>query len=323
MIAKRTRGLPPTFAIDHPEAMFALERIEARTGLTRAGVFEHAVAPMRAGVDLGRRLPSEPFIVINGSGNFHHETVALVEGMLSAEASPAISYLQIDAHPDKEIGYRWVIGCASFVGRILEHPKVDTVHLLGINPECSGHADTGWAHIDHLGYYRCDYFAKLRLYSAPGTRFEEVVFDTRPEVGRSARASMAVAQVRRAKRQLPTDPAPRDALIVRWKDPGHFDPEALAAWPVYLSIDLDVVRDTIVTDWRRVGPGIADNQGALSWEELLALVERITAARPIRGADVCGLTAALEGLPPELHERSLAAMVELYRLLADRLTTER
>ncbi|MFZ9887581.1 MAG: hypothetical protein ACO3JL_08765, partial [Myxococcota bacterium] len=61
--------------------------------------------------------------------------------------------------------------------------------------------------------------------------------------------------------------------------------------------------------------GVVDNQGVLSWEELLCLVERLGEARTIAAADFCGLTKRVLELPDAARARSLDGVCELYEVL--------
>ncbi|MCC7383234.1 MAG: hypothetical protein IT384_15465 [Deltaproteobacteria bacterium] len=282
------------------------------------------VEPLRAGARVERPLPATPFVVINGSGNYHHETVLLLESFLERFAQPLVTYVQIDAHPDKETGYRWMIGCASFVGRVLENPRVESVYLLGINPSASLPLDAPFPYIDKLGYYRCDYFAKMRLFSLGGTSFSEVVFDPDARALEPAGHNPGIRRVRKARKKRPADPALRAAATIDWNNLDQFDSAALPPHPIYLTIDLDVLRGWPVTDWRKGGPGarvdahgLTENQGDMELDVLLALVRRLGAAREILGADICGLTAAIARFPAPVREASLDAVGDVYAAVCD------
>jgi len=134
----------PTFVIGHPEAELAFQAIAERFSIERAGSFEPAGKVLKAAERIPRPLPSEPFVVLNGSGNRHHETVLLVESFLERERAERVTYLQIDAHPDKALGYRGDLA--------KDNPAIDRLvygpELLGFYAELFGepvrHFDHTW-----------------------------------------------------------------------------------------------------------------------------------------------------------------------------------
>lgn len=329
----------PTFVVDYPEAQVTLARLRARFDVEAAGVFPAlGAAPVSRNMK-PHAVPAEPFIVVNGSGNYHHETVPLLEGFLEARPEGRFSYIQVDAHPDKTERFRWRCECGTFVGRILANPRIDNVHLVGLNLPCLLDAGDTTLYTRHLSYYGCDYFGKLRQYVAAGEDLDELFWHFEEEDLAQARENPSVASVERteappppAQRSVPAalrDTTPEPALRVRWRGLSAFDPEALPDLPVYLSIDLDVSRELPVTDWRERFEqqtnrfGVLDNQGIVEWPEVLELVRRIGAARPVAAADVCGLTEHLDELSDHAREASLTAMEEIYEALHEAVSRSR
>lgn len=323
-----------TFVIDYPEAHEALRVLRERFGVEAEAVFPALGAQPVSAEMTPHPLPAEPFIVVNGSGNYHHETVRLVEGFLAAREGQRFAYVQIDAHPDKDDRFRWKCDCASFVGRVMKNRALEGVWLLGIYPPCLQEFDRpGHLFTPRLGYYGEHYFERLHTYVAGGDDVTELFWQYQPEDLEEARANPSVAEVlereevppplRKSTPAFLRDDTPRPCLDVRWKTLADFDPARdLPDLPVYLTVDLDVCKDKPTTDWLVRGReppknawGVTDNQGILSWEELLLLVERIGAARPIAAADFCGLTTKIASIPAAARERSLDGIAEIYEAL--------
>lgn len=326
----------PVFVLDYPEAHVAVDAIQRRVGpLDVTCLPALGERPVSAEM-LPHALPSKPFIVVNGSGNYHHETVPLVEGFLAARPGKTFTYVQIDAHPDKDDRFRWKCDCASFVGRLLKHPGLVGLWQLGIYPPCL--EDTtrpGHLFTPRLGYYGENYFRRLHTYVADGDDITELFWQFQPDDLTQAQQNPSVAEVRVTEQVPPPlrkgtpsflrDESPRPCLEVRWQRLTMFDPSrALPEHPLYLSIDLDVCQDKPTTDWTLRGHapprnsfGVVDNQGVLSWEQLIALVERLGEARPIAAADFCGLTKRINQLPAAARVRSLDGVCELYEVLSD------
>lgn len=324
----------PTFVIDYPEAHEAMRVLGERFGVEPAGVLPSlGVHPVTADMT-PHPLPDTPFIAVNGSGNYHHESVPLVEGFLAARPGQRFAYVQIDAHPDKDDRFRWRCDCASFVGRVMKNRALDGVWLLGINPPCLQEFDRpGNLFTPRLGYYGEHYFQRLHTYVTAGDDITELFWEYEPRDLEEARRSPSVAEV--TERELvppPTrkttpaflrDDTPKPCLDVRWKTLASFDPARdLPDLPLYVTVDLDVCKDKPTTDWTVRGKdppknewGVVDNQGVMPWEELLALVERLGAARPIAAADFCGLTKNIASLPEPARARSLDGVAEIYDAL--------
>lgn len=323
-----------TFLLDYPEAHEAMRVLGERFGVTPAGVLPSLGARPVSAEMTPHPLPAEPFIVVNGSGNYHHETVRLVDGFLAARAGQRFAYVQIDAHPDKDDRFRWKCDCASFVGRVMKSRALEGVWLLGIYPPCLQEFDRpGHLFTPRLGYYGEHYFARLHTYVAGGDDVTELFWQYQPEDLVEARANPSVAEVlereevppplRKSTPAFLRDDTPQPCLDVRWKTLAGFDPARdLPDLPLYLTVDLDVCKDKPTTDWLVRGReppknewGVVDNQGILPWEELLSLIERIGAARAIAAADFCGLTKNIDSLPAAARARSLDGVAEVYEAL--------
>lgn len=335
---------PPIAVIDYPEARrvaLHLEQVRGVQPLQPWPAFGYRPETMRART---RELPERPFVVLNGSGNYHHETYAIVQSLCRRGDC---AYVHIDAHPDKDTFFRWKLDCASFVGGLIEHPRVDEGVLLGINPLPELVDLPGIIFGNELSYYRCSYFERLRCYTARPSDIDEAHLRYTRADGVSARRNASVLKASAAP--LRANPKRhKRGLLVRWRDLTAFDPSSIRCDRIYLSVDLDVLRDAVVTDWRRksadavtprrglslsdvlgvpipgreveaaavVDPVFADNQGELTLAELLALIARIGAARTVIGADICGLTEHFADLPPQRLSSSLDAIVAVYDAIA-------
>jgi hypothetical protein len=327
----------PTFVVDYPEAHAAMRHLTATTGVLPAGVLQaHGRVP-NADTLAAHPLPDEPFIVVNGSGDYHHETVTFLEAFVKRHAGKRFTYIQIDAHPDKDDTYRWKLDCASFVGRVMERDEIERVYLLGLYPECLDTHKTGNLVIHNLSYFRVPYLSKLHQYLVGETTLHETMHRLQHTSIDDASQNESIAFYEELSLPRPGDekkPAklregPMPALRVQWKTLADFDARRdLPDLPVYLTIDLDVARSKIVTDWRRDPSvddvttwGTGDNQGNMEWDVLLALVRRIGAARPILGADFCGLTHTLEEISDEARASSLDAVHDIYGALVDAIAS--
>ena len=315
----------PVYVFDYPEA----QAVAAAAGLRPDQLFVPCGSAV-TGRPPPRALAGQPFVAINGSGHHHHETMGLVAALVEADPDRRFTYVHVDAHPDTGELYRWRYNCASFVGRILESPSVDAAYLLGINPEVLAEETQRTVFFKNLHYYHCDYFAKLRQFTVRGGPIDETYFG--PADGDLARAQKnpSVKQARLSEVTPPKHPEPLPALVVKWRALSEFQPSTLPRLPLYLSVDLDVLKGSLVTDWRkspkRSGPtrfGVPENQGEMSLETLLELLTKLGEARPLLGADVCGLTHELAALSAEAREESLAANVQVVKLLLELVGAQR
>lgn len=306
-----------TVVIDYPEALRVAEYLGRTRGTTIDVTWPAAGRRPETLKARLRPVPEGPFVVLNGSGNFHHETYAVVEGLCRRNS---VSYVHVDAHPDKDTRFRWKLDCASFVGAILEIPEVHEGVLLGLNTSPEQHDLPGLILGNEITYYRCEVFAKLRQYLARPDDVGEVVLRASRHHGVAARRNASVRSAR--VQRLPANPRRIDrALVVRWRDLAAFEPDSLRGDAIYLSVDLDVLRRGLVTDWRRTGDGgitaPSDNQGELEFDELEQLLRRLGRARRVLGADVCGVTEHLAKVPEALQRQSLETVGRVYDLLRE------
>lgn len=323
---------PPLYLIDYPEAETAMRFLSDKHGIQEAGRFKNLGGLPNTSSVKPHQVPSEPFIVMNGSGNFHHESYALYEGFVQAHPDQQFVYIQIDAHPDKDDTYRWKLDCASFVGKVLEHKTVDQLYLLGLYPVCLDTDNDNRIFIKRLNYFRCEYFQKLFQYSVEETDVIETIFSYPPNTLEAAQGNPAVDFAKEVTMEVPNTshlpesirPQGEKALEVKWKTLDDFDPHALPQLPIYLTVDLDVARNGVVTDWRRdpsdedvTNWGYGDNQGNMEFDDLLKLIRSIGAARPVWGADFCGITEEFEYMTEEAKDHTLQCIYDVYSALAD------
>lgn len=321
----------PTYVIDYPEAHAALEVIKAAHGVEAAGVLP-SLGDLPVSID-GEPpdLPAEPFVVINGSGNYHHETVPLVQGFLQKRPEQKFAYMQIDAHPDKDDRFRWKCDCASFVGRVMREPQIDTVWLVGINPGCLIDDDRPDRLVTRrVNYYGDRYFSKLREYVTDNEiveqfyKFNDVHLET-AKANPSAASVVVKEDTPPVRNHILDDDTPQPCIEVRWKTVAELEMERdLPDLPVYLTIDLDVSREKPVTDWKERDKsipdnrwGVPDNQGVMAWEDVLGLVEELGRSRQVVAADFCGLTKKLHHLRDDARQMSMDAMVEIYAAVTE------
>lgn len=310
----------PLYSIDYPEVLAFLEdypRFAPSGRMVPAGK-----KPLSARPD-DRAFAHGPGLTLNGSGDYHHETAWLFDSFCEQFPDEKFCYIQIDAHPDKDDYYRWKLDCASFVGRVMEHRQAVRVYLLGLYPECLDTEKYGTIYIPKLNYFHVNYFRVLRQFIARESPITETFFRFAERDLVEAQKSPAIAHAEAIGEVVyPRNEQTFDAMRVGWKTLADFSAEALPKRRVYLTIDLDVCKDRPVTDWRRAPDGDDDgtltpNQGELSWQELVDLVATIGKARPIAGADICGLTHNYAHLPTDLRADSGAAVAELIQQLDD------
>ncbi|MFO0723375.1 MAG: hypothetical protein U1E65_06320 [Myxococcota bacterium] len=303
------------YLFEYPEAAAVAEALKLKPDRRFAPVGAAVTGPTTP-----RAIGDSPFVAINGSGNHHHETLGLVAALAAEDPARSFSYLHLDAHPDTGELYRWRYNCASFVGRVLELPQVAEVDLIGINPAVLETEGTGSVYFRNLHYYHCDYFAKLRQWTVEEGPIDETYFGASEDDLRRALKNPAIAKAKMKEVRPPKSETAYPALVVKWRPLSALDPSQLPEAPIYVSVDLDVLKLDLVTDWRksprRSAPtpfGVPENQGEMSLPTLLALIAQLGAARPMLGADVCGLTERLGELSPEAQATSIqttAAVVE-------------
>jgi len=326
-----------TVVIDYPEAQRIASELREKLGVQPVASWPGVGLRPRTVDANTRALPDGRFVVVNGAGHYHHETYAILEAL---GRRTRCAYLHLDAHPDKDTVFRWRLDCASFVGAIAEIPSVTEAVLLGLHLTPDLEDLPGIVLGNDLRYYRCDYFGKLRQYGARSSTTAEAHFRHHRSDGIAARRNPSVFDAH-AGPLPPNKRKYRRALLVRWRDLTAFDPDSIAGDQVYLSVDLDVLRTGIVTDWRRKRPAGADasaagddpgkslprddpgkslprdNQGDLTLDELLGLIASIGACRQVIGADLCGLTRHFAALDAAQLQASLATCVAVYRALAE------
>lgn len=309
----------PVYLFDYPEA----KAIAEAAGLVPSRVFSPCGSSV-TGPTVPRSIDEQPFLAINGSGNYHHETLGLVAALAGAAPERRFTYVHVDAHPDTGELYRWRYNCASFVGRILESPSVEAAYLLGINPEVLAEETQRTVFFKNLHYYHCDYFGKVRQFTVAGGPIDETYFGPgEGDLGR-AKKNPSVKQARLSEVTPPKHAEAFPALVVKWRALSELDPATLPQLPLYISVDLDVLKGALVTDWRkspkRSKPtrfGVPENQGEMSLEVLLELLEKLGRARPLLGADVCGLTHELGALSEAARQESVAASVQVVQRLLE------
>lgn len=304
------------FLIDYPEARHIAEYLQRSRGVEMDDIWPHFGWHPNTDVARLRPVPETPFLVVNGSGNYHHESYAIMEGLCLQRSC---AYVHIDAHPDKDTYFRWKLDCASFVGGILEIPEVSEGVLLGLHVTPDLEDLPGQILGNAINYYRFDYFKKLRQYYARPSDLAEVHFRYRRHDGIMARKNPSVRYAR--SERLGKNPSKKNrGLIVRWRDLKAFDPASIADDQVYISVDLDVLRDALVTDWRRAcqqSAQICDNQGDLSLDELLDLLKSIGQHKRVIGADICGFTQYFAQLPSERLQQNLDNIGQVYDVIHD------
>lgn len=303
------------FLIDYPEARCIADYLHSTRGVEINEVWPHFGWHPNTDVASLRPVPDQPFFVINGSGNYHHETYAIMEGLCRR---CSCAYVHIDAHPDKDTSFRWKLDCASFVGGILEIPQVSEGVLLGLHVTPDLYDLPGQILGNDINYYRFDYFKKLRQYYARPVDLAEVHFRYRRHDGILARRNASVRYAR--SERLRKNPSKKNrGLLVRWRDLSDFDAASIKHQQVYITVDLDVLRDAVVTDWRRQdgdeSESANDNHGDLSLPELLTVLEHIGAHKQVIGADICGLTEYFAHLPADLLQQNLDNIGQVYDVI--------
>jgi len=302
-----------TLLIDYPEARRVAAHLRATRGVEIAGEWSPVGTRPETLRANSRPLPDTPFVVVNGSGNYHHETYAIVESLCRRTR---LAYIHIDAHPDKDTFFRWKIDCASFVGAVLEIPQVEEAVLLGLHFP-PGTVDLPGAVLGNdVHYYRCDYFAKLRQYLARQQDLRELHFRYSRADAARARRNPSV-QSARVERLAAVHRKQTRGLGIRWRSLREFSPASIASERVYLSVDLDVLRRDIATDWlRKRGQGaFVDNHGVMTLPQLLKMIARISRQHEIVGADLCGLTERFADLERARLDRSLETIAAVYDAL--------
>lgn len=213
--------------------------------------------------ELGRRMdhamPREKAqrrLCFMGSGDFHHVTALLLAQALESFARP-VTVIHIDNHPDW-VRFRNGIHCGSWVNAALDNPLVRKVITLGVcsddlvSPERKG-ANLQLLTSGRLELYPYSHpFSRVRAQYGAGAGFQQHGRDLRWDT------------ILRIGEQTFLD-----------RLPGRIDTD-----DVYITIDKDALRrEEAVTNW---------DQGELSLDYLLSLVNEIGSRHRIIGADVTG-----------------------------------
>jgi arginase family enzyme len=246
--------------LEQPGLRSAIERGRVRC-LSLRDIADHLriVANRAALQELERRLALDddtraPEACVNfvGSGDFHHVTAVLL-----ARFAEPLTVIHVDNHPD------WVtwprnFNCGGWVNRALDLPNVQRVITLGPCSADLQRPETKFANLKALESGRLEVYPwrhgpsrVLRSYgngASHATQDGRIVWTTLAERPWSEFIDTLLTRV-------PTE-------------------------AVYLTLDKDaLVEADAVTNW---------DQGEMSVEHVLALIERITATHRLVGADVCG-----------------------------------
>ena len=199
-----------------------------------------------------RGYPDGPCVDFIGSGDFHHVTAVLL-----ARFTEPLTVIHVDNHPDW-VSWPRTFNCGGWVNRALELPQVSRVITLG---PCSADLDLPemkFANLRALESGRLEVYPWRHAPSRVFRRYGDGA-SHRTRGGHLVWTTLADASW----------PAFVDALLAR-----------LPTEAVYLTIDKDALRTAdAVTNW---------DQGEMSLDHVLTLIERIARARRIVGADVCG-----------------------------------
>ena len=125
-----TRTIIP-YVVDYPEAQETYQFLQDELKLPPAQTLKGIGVRPDAKSVKAHAIDNQPFLFLNGSGKFHHDTAPVVEGFVANRPDDIIYYVQIDAHPDKEEIFRWKLDCANFVGRLMQQNSIRRFFLLG------------------------------------------------------------------------------------------------------------------------------------------------------------------------------------------------
>ncbi|MBD3253338.1 hypothetical protein GF386_06400 [Candidatus Pacearchaeota archaeon] len=203
--------------------------------------------------DMSERLKDDSFIVLNSSGFFHHRTFYFVEAL-----EEDVCYVQLDSHPDFW-NIRKRLNGSGFVSEISRLRNVKSTHLVGVTPnEALVPEDKTEEEIrENIRDINIISSEPLEALLFPcdeseKERYEEVY--------------------RRAIKIYPQ--------LTYKRNPTEFDPDSIPDLPVYLSVDLDVIR---------YFPTLWYGHGRWNSEKLCRTIWDIGTKRRIIGADICGL----------------------------------
>lgn len=193
-----------------------------------------------------------PCVDFIGSGDFHHVTAILL-----ARFDEPVTVVHIDNHPDW-VSWPRSFNCGGWVNRALELPHVKRIITLG---PCGADLD-----LPEIKFANLSALAQGRLELYPWRHAPSRVFRNY-----GSGASHSTYRGRLIWTTLAERPWSDfiEALIAR-----------IVTSAVYLTIDKDALAEPdAVTNW---------DQGEMSLEHVLMLIERVAAKRRLVGADVCG-----------------------------------
>lgn len=191
---------------------------------------------------LRHAIPREVGPVFTGSGDFHHTSLLLIERL--ADQGP-LDVVVLDNHPDN-MRYPWGIHCGSWVSHVARLPFVRQVLVMGITSSDVSLAHAWENRLGALWRGRVQYWC----------------------VGRDTDWTRALG-LRRAIRGFATPNLMLDAFAAR---------QAASRWPVYLSIDKDVLAaDVARTNW---------DQGVMDEQDMARVIDAV--GPRLVGCDVSG-----------------------------------
>lgn len=202
--------------------------------------------------EMSRRLQEDRFIVLNSSGLFHHRSFYFVEPL------EEVCYVQLDSHPDfgKMIGR---LAGDNFVPEVSQLDNVEDTYVVGVTPN-EALVPEG----ESLERIRERTIGTKLILSDP---LEVLLFaedGTRDETFREVYENARVLY----------------PYLNHHNKPTKFDVESLPNLPVYLSIDLDVIKTF---------PSIWEGHGRWDTVKVLDTIFEIADEREIIGGDICGL----------------------------------
>jgi len=237
--------------------------------------------------DFSQIAGSNCFITLNSDGRYHNRTPPLIYAADSAR-NKDFSVVIKDAHPDYG-KYKTNIGhSADFVGQIERMENVKMIYLLGVTPYGLA-TSISPMHID----YEVLHSPKIEIYLS-----DDLETLLKPETS-SYRFDSEEHCWLKSMYEIIKDSNSCKKL-------SDFNPSVIPTEHVYLSTDMDVVRD-FKTRWR--------SQGNLSFQELLRLAGDIANAKKVFGADICGLDHEL--YPDNVHD--LPRMYKYYSFLKSKM----
>jgi len=202
--------------------------------------------------EMSRRLLEGKFIVLNSSGLFHHRSFYFVEPL------EEVCYVQLDSHPDFGKWTRKLAG-DNFVPEVSGLDNVKATYVVGVTP-------------NEALVPEGESIKRIR----ERTRGTRLVLSDPLEVLLFAEDGIADETFRevyeKAKGLYP--------YLEYHKKPTEFDVKSLPDLPVYLSIDLDVIKTF---------PSIWTGHGRWDTVKVLDTIFEIAEGREIIGADICGL----------------------------------